>query len=104
MSGLGYDHKVVNHSDPDNRFVAPDGTHTNTIEASWRPAKVYFANKRIPHAKFADALVEYGWRKHCQREREDTFDTFLQILKFYYQDLRNVGPPEADPMDVDEAV
>jgi transposase-like protein len=42
LEGLGYIHKRVNHSDPDNPFIAPDGTHTNRIEAQWRPGKDHF--------------------------------------------------------------
>ncbi|XP_069363447.1 uncharacterized protein [Maniola hyperantus] len=32
----GYLHKKVNHSDPDNPFVGPDGVHTQRIESQWR--------------------------------------------------------------------
>lgn len=28
LSQYSYIHKKVNHSDPENRFVVPDGTHT----------------------------------------------------------------------------
>lgn len=38
----GYTHKIVNHSDPENPFIAPDGTHTQRIESTWRPLKDYF--------------------------------------------------------------
>lgn len=27
----GYTHKIVNHSDPENHFIAPDGTHPQRI-------------------------------------------------------------------------
>jgi hypothetical protein len=40
-------HQKVNHSDKGNPFVSPDGTHTNRIEASWRPAKDYFRDIRL---------------------------------------------------------
>jgi transposase-like protein len=43
LGELGYQHKVVNHSDKTNPFVAPDGTHTNRIESS---AKDYFRTVR----------------------------------------------------------
>lgn len=42
LEELGFQHKIVNHSDKQNPFVAEDGTHTNRIESSWRPAKDYF--------------------------------------------------------------
>lgn len=35
----GFLHKKVNHSDPDNPFVAPDGIHTQRIESQWRVVK-----------------------------------------------------------------
>lgn len=43
----GYHHKTVNHSNKLNPFVSPDGTHTNRIEASWRPVKDYFRTIRL---------------------------------------------------------
>lgn len=36
LSEYGYIHKKVNHSDKENRFLAPDGTHTQRIESHWR--------------------------------------------------------------------
>lgn len=47
LAELGYQHKKVNHSDKLNPFIAPDGTHTNRIEASWRPAKDYFRTVKL---------------------------------------------------------
>lgn len=35
----GYIHKRVNRNDNINKFVAPDGTHTQRIESQWRGLK-----------------------------------------------------------------
>ncbi|CAH2095712.1 unnamed protein product [Euphydryas editha] len=43
LENYGYIHKTVNHSDPENPFVAPDGTHTQRIESQWRLVKRFFA-------------------------------------------------------------
>jgi transposase-like protein len=48
LDQVGYIHKTVNHSDKENPFVAPDGTHTARIEASWRPGKDHFRKIHIP--------------------------------------------------------
>ncbi|KAL7073284.1 hypothetical protein ACQ4LE_007346 [Meloidogyne hapla] len=63
----GYTHNVVNHSDPDNRFISRDGIHTQRIEANWRPAKDWFRQRRLPGYRFPDALVEYQWRRECKK-------------------------------------
>ncbi|XP_052739130.1 uncharacterized protein LOC128198332 [Bicyclus anynana] len=39
LSHHGYTHKIVNHSDPENPFVAPDGTYTQRIESQCRGVK-----------------------------------------------------------------
>ncbi|XP_020715189.1 uncharacterized protein LOC110118226 [Ceratitis capitata] len=39
LKDYGYVHRKVNHSDPENPFVAPDGTHTQRIESQWRVIK-----------------------------------------------------------------
>ncbi|XP_036322022.1 uncharacterized protein LOC118736022 [Rhagoletis pomonella] len=39
LADHGYEHRKVNHSDPDNPFVADDGTHTQRIESQWRVIK-----------------------------------------------------------------
>lgn len=56
----GYTHRRVNHSDPVNKFVAPDGTHTQRIESQWRGLKKSFRCQQNK-ADFADWLFEYTW-------------------------------------------
>ena len=40
LSTHGYEHRWVSHSDPDNPFVAEDGTHTQRIESQSRAIKM----------------------------------------------------------------
>ncbi|XP_055909312.1 uncharacterized protein LOC129944139 [Eupeodes corollae] len=58
----GYIHKKLNHGEPDNPFVAEDGTHTQRIESQWRILKRAFYNDSYNH-NFADWVVEYQWRR-----------------------------------------
>ncbi|XP_049302123.1 uncharacterized protein LOC125775506 [Bactrocera dorsalis] len=56
----GYNHEKVNHSDPDNPFVAEDGTHTQRIESHWRVVKRFFYKDNYNNpANFADVIVEF---------------------------------------------
>jgi transposase-like protein len=55
-----YDHRTVNHS---LTFVAPDGTHTNSIESTWRAAKRQFKEMNGVSRLYLQAyLDEYCWR------------------------------------------
>ena len=49
----------MNHSET---FVAPDGTHTNTIEATWRMIKRKYPQKS-DNIDSNEALMEYCWRR-----------------------------------------
>ena len=44
LEDVGYEHYMVNHST--GEYVAPDGTHTNTIENLWSHIKVHFKQMR----------------------------------------------------------
>jgi hypothetical protein len=44
-----YHHRTVNHS---LTFVAPDGTHTNSIESTWNGAKRQFKDRNIEYIGF----------------------------------------------------
>ncbi len=96
---MGYTHKIVNHSDPENRFVgtqyngcissvssvsARDGTHTQRIESSWRPAKDWFRRRRIRGDAFADTLVEYQWRREMKKTNTDPFHELLSAIRRAY--------------------
>lgn len=77
----GYIHKVVNHSDPENHFVSPEGVHTQRIESSWRPAKDWFRSKHVPKEKFVELVVEYQWRRECKKSGLDPFDSLLFAIR-----------------------
>lgn len=47
LERLGYIHRRVNHSDPDNPFVSAEGIHTQRIESSWRPTKDFFRKYKL---------------------------------------------------------
>lgn len=81
LNEYGYDHKVVNHSDPDDPFVAADGTHTQRIESQWRVVKQFFQGKRIPTDEFADHVVAYQWFRRCKSNNLDPFEELLQAVK-----------------------
>lgn len=55
LRDYGYEHRKVNHSDPENSFVAPDGTHAQRIDSQWRVIKRNYNNP----ANFAELVVEY---------------------------------------------
>nr|CAI5850187.1 unnamed protein product [Callosobruchus analis] len=82
LSSHGYIHKLVNHSDPEHRFIAEDGTHTQRIEATWRPAKNWFRGLHIPEDQFADRLCEYLWRR---KKNIDVFENLISAIKGQYK-------------------
>ena len=66
---LGFEHKTVNHSDIQYKFVARDGTHTQAIESYWNKRKM--KNKlmrgcRENHLKLY--LAEWMWRDRNLKE------------------------------------
>lgn len=86
LEEAGYTHKKVNHSDLFNRFVAEDGTHTQRIEATWRPVKDWFRRRRYGSGKeqFAYYLCEYVWRRHCKKNGIDMFNCLLDAIRAEY--------------------
>ncbi|VEN52041.1 unnamed protein product [Callosobruchus maculatus] len=76
----GYFHKTVNHSDEEHGFVGLDATHTQRIEAKWRPAKDYLRRKRLLVEDFADHLVEYLWRRDCEKRGMDVMEALLEAV------------------------
>lgn len=80
----GYTHKIVNHFDPENHFRAPDGTQTQRIKSNWRPLKDYFRGRRVPRDKFADALIEFGWRRSCKKSKNGAYNALIKIIQKFY--------------------
>lgn len=85
LDQYGYIHKKVNHSDPDNPFVAQDGTHTQRIESQWRVVKRFFYKDNYNHPEnFADVIVEYLWRRANVKEKRDPFMELIKVVKHVY--------------------
>ena len=80
----GYVHKVVNHSDPEHRFVTTEGVHTQRIEANWRPAKNWFRSRNVPRERFVEVLVEYQWRRECKKRHLDPFESLLNAVRLAF--------------------
>lgn len=102
LGELGYVHKQVKHSE---NFVgkyknylcssintlnitADDGTHTQRIESTWRPAKDWFRRRRVPSEQFADHLMEYLWRRLCRKSGRDPLEMLLDAVRAQYKDYR----------------
>lgn len=65
-------------------FLALDGTHTQRIESSWRPARDWFRTRRLPGERFADGLVECQWRRENRKNNLDPFDQLISAIKREY--------------------
>ena len=85
LNALGYTHSTVNHSNQvGSRFIAPDDTHTNRIESSWRPFKQWMRNYRMnsnDDDQFILLLCEYYWRRLCRIRNIDKFNDLLRGIK-----------------------
>ena len=75
---LGYTHATVNHSE---RFVSPEGVHTQRIESQWRQIRRVTSRGGIHHDDIKSYLAEYVWRRGCRFTHTDTFNALLQILR-----------------------
>ncbi|CAF4891578.1 unnamed protein product [Pieris macdunnoughi] len=85
LSEHGYLHKKVNHSDPDNPFVAEDGTHTHRIESQWRAVKRFFKKDNYNYnntENFTDHLYEYLWRRNNIKYKKDPL---IRVIKYVYK-------------------
>jgi hypothetical protein len=71
---LGMQHSTVNHS---KEFVAADGAHTNSIEATWCGLKVLIPKSNRTR-DVDDYLWEYVWRK---QHRETIWKSFIDALR-----------------------
>lgn len=69
-------------------LTAFDGTNTQRIEASWRPAKDFFRGRNVQKAEFAEYVVEYLWRRHCRINKIDTMESLLSAFRAHYGDFR----------------
>ena len=72
---LQVEHHMVNHT---INFVAPDGTHTNTIEGLWNGIKLNIAPRDRTREKINDHLMEFVWRK---RHKDDLWGGFMEAMR-----------------------
>jgi transposase-like protein len=68
LENLGYTHKTVNHS---KEFISSDGTHTQTIESTWRALKGFHLPRSGCRKQFYFSyLMEYAYRKQFFTESD----------------------------------
>ena len=93
LTRLGFNHHTVCHTD---NFVAPDGTHTNTIEGFWGNAKQYFKQMRgVNRPNLNSHLDEVMWRWNNKTE-PDLFAAFTRDIASRYPvnaDLPQIRSP-----------
>ena len=80
LSKEGFNHLKVNHS---VNFVDPDsGSHTNTIESTWRALK-----KSLPVSGTVKSLYDTYFSQYCIRKKYliDSPDPFLKFLELVSQ-------------------
>ncbi|XP_014368034.2 uncharacterized protein LOC106718460 [Papilio machaon] len=87
LSDHGYTHIRVNHIDPENRFVATDGTHTQGIESQWRGLKKSLRQHKNKQ-DFTDRLFEYTWRRRIRINNMDPFEELLKAVQHVYKVIR----------------
>ncbi|XP_067625182.1 uncharacterized protein [Eurosta solidaginis] len=85
LAEYGYEHRKVNHSDPDHPFVAEDGTHTQRIESEWHAFKHFLLEDNTNNCyNFSDLICEYLWRKKISNNHEDPFVKLIEAIKYTY--------------------
>ncbi|KAL0830079.1 hypothetical protein ABMA28_003536 [Loxostege sticticalis] len=77
----GYIHKKVNHSDPINKFVAPNAVHTQRIESHWRVMKRLFSKDNYK-SHFTEWLIEHIWRRNNRINHRDQFEEWLKCIVY----------------------
>ena len=83
-------HRTVNHS---VTFVAPDGTHTNSIESTWRAAKRQFKEMNGVSRLYLQAyLDEYCWRlANGNRNGWMIFSAIIKAIRDYFNHFQNAN-------------
>ena len=79
----GFSHLTVNHS---INFVDPEtGTHTNTIESTWRALKKSLPKHGTTKGLYDTYFAQYCVRKQFLVDKEDPFLEFLDLIKTVYR-------------------
>lgn len=81
LDKYGYEHHQVNHSDKNNKFIAPDGTHTQRIESTWRSMRRRLSRGGKPHDDLPEYMVEFMWYRQCKAENKDPFVELVKVLR-----------------------
>ena len=90
LNSEGFSHLTVNHS---VNFVDPEtGTHTNTIESTWRALKKSLPKHGTTKNLYDTYFAQYCVRKQFLIDAEDPFLEFLQLIKKVYK-------PSFEPTD-----
>lgn len=81
LSQCGYIHRTVNHSE---RYVAFDGSHTNTVEVTWHHLKTKILRRMsgVPKEYLESYLIEHSVRSKF-KNRFDFFHEFLNFIKTF---------------------
>ena len=82
LNEVGYQHSMCNHSQ--GEYVAPDGTHTNTIENLWSHLKSTFKQMRGTRESMIPLHVDefmYRWNRKFDG---DIYDLFIQDIALFY--------------------
>ena len=82
LGTVGYTHRTVNHS---QCFVAPSGTHTQTVERMWGSCKAQMRQQRTMHSRlFETYLQEYMWRRQYDGLGQNAFCSIVRHISEHY--------------------
>ena len=82
-NGFPIEHHVVNHS---QEFVAEDGTHTNTIEATWSGMKNTMTRREMNCAGIDTKLLVFIWKRQNDRNRWGGLVNAWQTIRYNRDD------------------
>ena len=77
------EHRVVNHSE---EFVAEDGTHTNTIEATWSGIKNTMTRREMNCAGIDTKLLAFIWKRQNDQNRWGGLVNAWQTIRYNRDD------------------
>ena len=77
----GYIHKIGNHS---LEFVNSDGTHTNTIESTWRAVKTSLPKSGTQKHLYTSHFAVYAVKQRYLKDTSDKFRAFTSLIKRVY--------------------
>jgi len=103
LNEKGYNHFTVNQS---VNFKDPEtGAHSNTIESTWRHAKVTLPNYRRKKEFYGGYLAKYMFIKKCRNHEQDPTVQFFNAAGSLYSvddDVENVDVQAEEQQAEDE--